>query len=53
MTHNVGKAEENSGGHEKLVPQLSELDQERLLAFGEGLAFMSGARELPAAQDSA
>lgn len=28
----------------KLVPQLSELDQERLLAFGEGLAFMSGAR---------
>lgn len=36
-----------------LVPQLSELDQERLLAFGEGLAFMSGALELHAAQDSA
>lgn len=26
----------------KLVPQLSELDQERLLAFGEGLAFIVG-----------
>lgn len=39
----------------KLVPQLSELDQERLLAFGEGLAFMSGTRgqERVAAQDSA
>lgn len=39
----------------KLMPQLTELDQERLLAFGEGLAFMGGTREQErvAAQDSA
>lgn len=39
----------------RLIPQLTELDQERLLAFGEGLAFVNGAREQEqaTAQDSA
>ncbi len=39
----------------KLMPQLTELDQERLLAFGEGLAFMNGTRgqECAATQGSA
>lgn len=37
----------------KLVSQLSELDQERLLAFGEGLAFMNRAHGPDAEQDSA
>mgnify|MGYP001062760652 CR=1 FL=1 len=29
----------------KLMPRLTELEQEKLLAFGEGLAFMNGMNE--------
>ena len=40
----------------EVVPKLSEIDKERLLAFGEGLAFKAKqqkpAKEPPAAKDA-
>jgi len=30
---------------EKLLPSMSEMEQEKLLAFGEGMAFMTRERE--------
>lgn len=29
----------------QMLPRMNELEQEKLLAFGEGMAFMCGARE--------
>lgn len=30
---------------EKVIPKLSEAEQDRLLAFGDGMAFMKGQQE--------
>lgn len=39
----------------RVIPQMSELDKEKLLAFGEGVALMAGRMHATAerAQDSA
>ncbi len=37
----------------KIVPNLTEQEQERFLSFGEGIAFMIGQRTLPTAQQKA
>ena len=37
----------------KVIPLLSELDKEKLLAFGEGVALMAERQRLGAVQDSA
>lgn len=35
-----------------VLPSLSEMDRERLLAFGEGMAFKAGMEKTNRAQDS-
>lgn len=37
----------------EVVPQLSELDKEKLLAFGEGIALMAGRQRADVVQESA
>lgn len=37
----------------RVMPVMTELEQEKLLAFGEGLAFMARERQAERAQDSA
>ena len=37
----------------KVMPVMTELEQEKLLAFGEGLAFMTRDRQPGQAQESA
>ena len=37
----------------EIVPHLSELDKEKLLAFGEGMALMADRRRVDAVQESA
>ena len=36
----------------KVIPDLSEMEKEKLLSFGEGMAFMKGKRDVYITQDS-